>query len=324
MIAVEKVCVTVKPAATLKDLPDTYPWADVLKVACKDTDVARAVMKLKLPTGALFAGPAGNGRHTTAQALAGSLCTKTNRYVGCCKIYGGDLDVQEERQLVPLLEYIAKKAIDGGLVLIVDQPELCKYSQFFQRGLLRCQEAFEQNGAELFLIVITAGQENLMGELLGRFPLYPCVPPEESIVRKWVSQMMKNPVPIKVADMGNVEIVDALTGLSWRQLTDCHSHLLRLIVLRFSQNRKQFEKKGVDEETAYRDGLITLSREDVLPLLESLRLPRPQEPVFFTQGMAQPVVEESLPTVEEMVEAEPSASVGKVYSDEEVAALFNV
>lgn len=323
MIAAEKVCMTVKPSATLKDLPDTYPWGDVLKVACKDSDVARAVLKLKLPTGALFVGPAGNGRHTTAQALAGSLCTKTNRYAGCCKIYGGDLDAQEERQLVPLLEHIAKKAADGGLVLIVDQPELCQYGRFFQRGLLRCQEAFEQSGSELFVIVITESRDNLLGEFLGSFPMYPCVPPEESMVRQWVRDMMKDPVPIKVADMGNVEIVDALTGLSWRQLMDFHTHLLRLMVLRYSQNRRQFEKKGVDEETAYRDGLITLSREDVLPLLESLRLPRPQEPVFIAQGMAQPE-QEILPTVEEVVEAEPTGSVGKQYSDEEIAALFNV
>ena len=323
MIAAEKVCVTLKPTATLKDLPDTYPWSDVLMVACKDTDVARSVMGLKLPAGALFAGPAGNGRHTTAHALAGSLCTKTNRYSAYCKIYGGDLDAEEERQLVPLLEHIVRKASDGGLVLVVDQPELCQHSRFLQRGLIRCQEAFAQSGAELFLIVITDSMDSLPGELVSSLPLYPCVPPEEGILRKWVNTAMKNPVPIKIADVSNVEIVDALTGLSWRQLMDFHSHLLRLIVLRFSQNRKSFEKKGVDEERAYRDGLITLSREDVLPILESLRQPRAQEPVFIAQGMAQPA-EEIRPTIAEVVEEDATASVGKVYSEEEVAALFNI
>lgn len=326
MIAVDKVCVVGRPATTLKDLPDTYPWGQVLKVACKDTDVARTVMKLRLPTGALFTGTPGNGRHTTAEALAGSLCAKTNRFCGYCRIFCGDLVTEEPRDLVPLLEYIEKKAQEGGLVLVVDQPELCAHSHLLQRGLLRCQQALARQDVELFLIFISDEAQSLIGELLSSFPLYPCVPPEQAIVRHWVSNIMKKPVPIKIADIGNVEIVDAVTGLSWRQLLDFHSHLLRLIVLRFSQNRKSFESKGVTEEIAYRDGLITLSREDVLPILESLRCPRPQDPIVLAQGIPQPAADviqpiENVSTEEETLIGPTSA---KVYSDEEIASLFNI
>lgn len=270
MISVDKLCVPLKIRHTLNDLPPTCQWASVLRVSCKDSEAGQAVMGLTLPTAALFAGPPGNGRHLTAHALAGSLCNKYQRYIGCFQIHGSDLELADQKDLTDLMHYIRKLTEQGPIILLLDQPELSEHGKDLQRRLLRFQ------GAGLFLIVITEDAKNLIPEALSRCPLYPCPPPNAHQVYKWVEQITKKPVAIKIAAMSTQQLAKTLTGLSWRQLTDFHTHLLRLMILSHSRNRKMFEEKGLSEKAVLTNGYITLQLEDVSPILSSLESLKPQ------------------------------------------------
>ena len=88
----QELCTQREPMLVLGSLPDTFQWKRVLMISCKDTDTARSILKLTLPTGAVFTGPAGNGRHTTAEALAGSLYNKGRNYAQVLCLHGEDLD----------------------------------------------------------------------------------------------------------------------------------------------------------------------------------------------------------------------------------------
>ena len=325
MIAVDKLCTPLKISHTLKDLPNTCQWASVLKVSCKDSDEGRATMGLQLPEAALFTGPPGNGRHITAYALAGSLCSKVQRYTGCYQIHGYDLNQADKKNLSELMDYIRKLAEAGPLILLLDHPELSEHSQDLQLRLLRCQWELKQHGSGLFLMVISADAEHLIPELLSSCPLYHCPPPSESRVQQWVVEILHKPVIIKIADLKSNEIAHSLAGLSWRQLTDFHNHLMRLLLLKYALNHQKF--KGVSEKSVLSNGQIILERNDVTPILESLEALKPRT-VTTPMMVSSPVPASSVEPEHKITDTDTDDETTEIttmhYSEEHLDKLFDI
>ena len=322
-----EICIRREPALVLGSLPDSFQWKRILMISCKDTKTAKELLGLTLPTGALFIGPAGNGRHTTAEALAGSLYKGSNYSQVLC-LHGEDLDFEDPADVAAVLKHTATLTQQGDMVLILDRPELSRHSLTIQRRLLRFQDVLGQQGIRLFLILITDTVQDLDPEILSRHPLYPCPCPDEETVREWVGTILKKPVTIKISRMNADSLTERLTGLSWKHLQDFHSHLKRLLIYKW---RFFLRDKQTEEET-YKSGSVTFGYEDIAPVLASLDALRPKiesGPVMYapipmqqTQSGAgisqEAAISKTSATADEQVEGAPGG-----LSDEEIAALFN-
>lgn len=266
-----RICVEPEmPELNLGTLPDTYQWAGVLRGGRKYMAVAAQVMGLEFSPGAIFTGPEGNGRHTTAYALAQTLCADRDGYRGVISIHGDDLDFEDRDDIYPVVEYITKVAkATEALVVIVDQPGLSRHNSLLQRLLLRVQSTLLRAKLKLYLILITDKAEDVCSEMMSRFPRYHCAPPDQTAVKKWVKKILKEPVPINIADTSASDLAAAVQGLSWKQLKDLHNHLLRLTVLQYALRKKSYDAKGLTEEQVYRDGKVKLERGVIRAILDS-------------------------------------------------------
>lgn len=266
-----RICVKPElPEDNLGTLPDTYRWAGVLRGGRKHMAVAARVLGLEFTPGAIFTGPEGNGRHTTAYALARTLCADRDGYRSLISIHGDDLDFEDREDIYAVVERVTKVAkVSTALVLIVDQPGLSRHNLLLQRLLLRVQAALLRENLRLYLIVITEKAEDISPELMSRFPRYHCAPPDDKAVKKWASRILKEPVPLKIAGTTASDLAAAARGLSWKQLKDLHQNLLRLTVLQYAMNKKAFDAKGLTEEDVYRGGKITLDKSVIAGILES-------------------------------------------------------
>lgn len=321
-----EICLRRTPVLKTADLPDTFQWKPVLMISCTDTKVAANLLKLTLPTGAVFTGPAGNGRHTSAEALAGSLHSGGKNYAQVIFLHGEDLDFDDPADVAAVLKHLASLTREGDMVLVLDRPELSRHNLLLQRRLLRLQDVLRQQEIRLFIILITGSGEDLDPEVLSRFPRYHCACPDEETVRGWVNTILKEPVSIQISGMNADTLVERLTGLSWKQLQDFHSHLKRILVYKWYL----FLRTSMKEADAYNSGKIIFEYEDVFPILTSLSELRPKPeaaPAVFAPFPMQhtadslpekPVSHASTEATGEQVEAAPS-----LLSAEEVSALFN-
>lgn len=266
-----RICVEPEmPEINLGKLPDTYQWAGVLRGGRKYMAVAAKVMGLEFSPGAIFTGPEGNGRHTTAYALAQTLCADRDGYSRILSIHGDDLDFEERDDIYTVVEYVTKEAKEAtALVLIVDQPGLSRHNSLLQRLLLRVQSALLRAKLKLYLILITDKAEDVCPETMSRFPRYHCAPPDQAAVKKWAKKIMREPVPINIADTKDSDLAAAVQGLSWKQLKDLHHHLLRLTVLQYAMRKKSYDAKGITEEQVYREGKVKLDRGIIHMILDS-------------------------------------------------------
>lgn len=266
-----RICVQPNlPEANLVTLPDTYQWASVLRSGRKHMSVAARVMGLEFCPGAIFTGPEGNGRHTTAYALAKTLCADKDGYRSLISIHGDDLDFEDREDIYAVVGHITKIAkISTALVLILDRPDLSKHNSLLQRTLLRLQQTLLDEKLKLYLIIITGSAEDLCAELLSNFPRYHCPRPDRATVKKHIKKMLKEPVPITIDGISEADLTAAAEGLSWKQLWDLHQNLLRLMVLQYAMNKKKYDATGLTEEQIYQQGKIKLSRSAVQMILDS-------------------------------------------------------
>lgn len=267
-----RICV--KPDLTeahLGNLPDTYQWAPVLRGGRKHMAVAARVMGLEFCPGAIFTGPEGNGRHTTAYALAKTLCTDRDGYRSLISIHGDDLNFEDREDVYAVVSQLTKVAkVTTALVVILDRPDLSEHNHLIQRTLLRLQKAMQAENMKLYLIVIAPSAEDLCEQMLSSFPLYHCPCPDRDMVKKQIKTMLKKPVPISIEGITDKDLINAADGLSWKQLKDLHQNLLRLTVLHYALNKKKYDAKGLTEEQVYQEGHAKLSRSDVQKVLDSM------------------------------------------------------
>lgn len=281
-----RICVKPElPEEHLGTLPETYQWAGVLRGGRRHMAVAAQVMGLEFSPGAIFTGPEGNGRHTTAYALAKTLCSDRDGYRSLISIHGDDVDFEDREDVYALVDRVTKVArATTALVLILDQPGLSKHNLLLQRLLVRSQKALLREKLRLYIIVIADTPQEVGGEIMSRFPRYHCACPDETAVKKWVKSILQEPVPIKIQEISPSELAVAVQGLSWKQLKDLHSHLLRLMVLQYALKKKSFDAKGITEEQVYREGRVTLEKAAVRMILDSTAAQRQavaSEGVYF-------------------------------------------
>lgn len=254
----------------LGTLPDTYQWAPVLRTAIRQMPVAQKVMGVAFRPGIIFTGPEGNGRHSTAYALANNLAEKAG-YQTMMSIHGSDLDFEDPDDIYSVLDFLEKiAAASGNMVLFLDQPGLSRHSLRFQNQLLRSQQRLLREKKTIFLIVIADSAEEVAPTLLGRYPHCHCPRPDTAAASRFVDNMLKKPVPIHMDKVTKADILLAVRGCSWKQLADLHEQLLRLVILGYVRKSKSFAEQGIPEEKVYQDGLIQLSQDAVRMVLDSV------------------------------------------------------
>lgn len=281
----------------LQDLPKTYQWADILRTTVKHLANPHQIMGLQFCPGALFTGSEGNGRHSHANALANNL-VKLGGYTMVMGIHGSDLDFEDSDDIYSVLDYLEKLVVcSEHTVLILDQPELSQHNLRFQNQLLRLQQSLQREKKTLFLIVITKSTEDIVSGLLSAFPRYHCPKPSNNAVSAFVDDMLKKPVPIKIPKVTKTEIIKALKNCSWKQLTDLHTQLHRMIVFHYLLNYKSYRSKGYTEEQVYQEGHVQLSAEAVKAVLASIadQNPLPVMPVVQTVASAGSIQPTSAP-----------------------------
>lgn len=256
------------PPITLMSLPDTYPWVAVLRGGRKRMPGSEAALKLEYSPGAIFTGPQGNGRHSTAYALANTLCRDFGGKAALRCICGDDLELEDRSDMFKLLEYVTRTAQDSGaLILLLDQPGDDHYSMMFQRYLVRIQRQLKAVNILLYLIIIAGSADEVNRELLNSLPRYHCMPPDRKAVKQWAERIMETPVPIRIEKMSAADVAAAAQGLSWKQLSDLHDALRRLLILHYALNAQNYRKNGLTEEMVYAQGKIVLPKAEVSPIL---------------------------------------------------------
>lgn len=259
----------------LSKLPKTYPWTEVLANSIKLSPTAAKLMGLTFSRGAIFTGSAGNGRHTSAWALANTLVEKAG-YASVCTIHGRELDLEDLRDLDTIAEYLEKLVLaNTKLVLILDGPEDSVASHSLQEQLILLQKKLLQNKNGLFLITVADSADCVSPAMMRQFPCYHCPNPDHATVKEFVNNFLKVPVPLNLDGIAPKEVLEHLQGCSWKQLTDFHTQLLRLLVSTYQANEST-QYKDVSEEEAYKKGLVVLPKQKVKAILSAASAQKPQ------------------------------------------------
>lgn len=227
------------PTASLKALPDSYLWAQqLLGMINLAKNQVLPFYKDQLPTapfsGAVFSGAAGNGRHTTAEALALSLANEhKNANILHLRLRGAFLDFEQPDTALKALASLreAFRSVDG-MCLLLDEPQDCRHSRMLQSHLLMLRSTFRREfpSKPFYLIIVTDSADSVLSGLLRELPLLPCAAPTEDERRAWLSEQLRGTdkkVTVKkvTSEISMRELADKTEGFSWYQLQQLCSQL---------------------------------------------------------------------------------------------------
>lgn len=261
-------CVEWKPVNTLENLinPSFY-WAHVL------LHTLSGIRQLGIPpvAGALFVGPPGNGKHMTADALAGSLAKKH----GCCclRINGAVLDTEDVADACAVLDAVSAALRTGKKIcLLLDSPELSRHCRAVQEYLY--QMLMDWSG-KLFPILITPDPAGIDPNLLQQLPCCPCPNPDLATREKWLQSVLTNKgVPINIlGGMNHTALAGATEGFSWKKLSDLRTMMRRTIAMKYFRDPQIYNPELTPgmENTIWREGKIPLTVDEVNQILILLR-----------------------------------------------------
>lgn len=261
-------CVEWKPINTLESLinPSFY-WAHVL------LHTLSGIKQLGIPPvgGAVFAGPPGNGRHMTADALAGSLVKK---HACCClRIHGAVLDTEDVADACAVLDAVTAALRTGKKIcLLLDSPELSRHCRSVQEYLY--QMLLDWPG-KLFPILITLDPAGIDPNLLQYLPCCPCPNPDLATREKWLESVLTNKsVPINIlGGMNHTALAGATEGFSWKKLSDLRAMMRRTIAMKYFKSPSSYNPEMIPglENTIWREGKIPLTVDEVNQILILLR-----------------------------------------------------
>lgn len=261
-------CVEWKPVNTLENLinPSFY-WAHMLL----HTLSGIKLMGIPPVVGAVFAGPPGNGKHMTSDALAGSLVKK----YGCCclRIHGSVLDTEEVADACAVLDAVIAAIRSGKKIcLLLDSPELSRHNRAVQEYLY--QMYLDWPGM-LFPILITLDPTGIDPNLLQYLPYCPCPNPDLATREKWLQSVLTNKnLPINIlGGMNHTALAGATDGFSWKKLSDLRAMMRRTIAVKYFQNVRTYNPEATPglENTIWREGKIPLTVDEVNQILILLR-----------------------------------------------------
>ena len=279
-------CVEFKPKLTLKKLSE-YPsfyWAHVL------LHTLAGIPELKLPPlrGAILAGTPGNGRHTIADGLAGSLKERGCAYAS--RIAGVALDTEDVADACAAIDgAISKLRQHGTLCLLLDCPEDSRHSLAIQEYLRQQMDLYPGN---IFPIIITEAATNITPPLQAILTTCQFQPPDLNARQEWLKTYLEGKPPITIdGGMTYIVLAKETNGFTWRQLTDLRTLLRRTLALKYFQNPRIYEAAG-PRETLLTNGTIHLAKNEVLGAVSSIRcqgtppaMAAPAGPVQYVAAM---------------------------------------
>lgn len=259
-------CVEYKPNRTLDDmkkLPSFY-WAHVL------ASTLDGIPELNLPPmlGAILAGPPGNGRHTIAMSLSGSLAQRNWPFFA--RISGITLDTEDVADACAVLEgAMVKLRQHGRLCLLLDCPEDSRHSLAIQEYL---RQQMDYNPGRIFPIIITDSLTNITPTL--QTPsIASCQfqSPDLTTRQRWLQTSLEGKVPISIdGGMNYITLTKETKDFTWRQLTDLRTMLRRALALKYSMNTAAYAELG-PRGTVLTNGSVHLTKDEVYTILSGIR-----------------------------------------------------
>lgn len=259
-------CVEFKPKQTLQKLNGrpSYYWAHVLH----HTLAGIPELKLNPLRGAILAGSPGNGRHTIADGLAGTLKEQGCSYAA--RIAGIALDTEDVADACAAIDgAISKLRQHGTLCLMLDCPEDSRHSLAIQEYL---RQKIELYPGSIFLIIITESAVNITPALHAILTTCQFQSPDLTARQKWLQSNMEGSIPIKIkGSMTYIDLGKKTDGFTWQQLTNLLILLRRMLALNYFQNPRLYEAAG-PRETLLTGGTILLDKNDVLDAVARVRM----------------------------------------------------
>lgn len=266
----------------LGGLADTFFWAPVLR-ATMLTGPAQLLnaLGLRKQNGTIFTGADGNGRHTTAEALAASLCNpKAAEPFHFLHIAGWELDFENACEVDALMDAIVCCGQETGrLCLLLDSPEDSRWGLPVQHrlaGLLDTEEFF------LYLILICGEQKMAVSELQRRLRVCHCPPPTDEQREAWFADKLFSPVPIPMKAMTHRDLAKKTEGLSWKQLNDLVDAMRQLLAWKHFMRYHANGSVLSELERALKGGAIELDEKDIAQLLHGIPSQNPPPPAAQT------------------------------------------
>ena len=240
----------------------TYYWAPML------LHTLDGVPELNLPAlrGVILAGTPGNGRHTMADALSGTLSKCGYSYF--TRIAGAALDARDVSD--------ACAAINGAVIrmrqytrfcLLVDCPEDSRHNLAIQECL---RQQLDDHQGRLFLILITGSATNITPALQTMMTVCQFLRPNLAERRVWFKNSLEGKIPIATSgDVNYITLAKESEGFTWRQMTDLRSLLRRMLVTRYAAEAKL--PAAGEWRSLLASGSIRLSRNEVYAALACIR-----------------------------------------------------
>lgn len=268
------------PEKRLKDLDGISLWSPMI-LATMLTAPKKLLSSFGIEplSGAVFVGKPGNGRHTAAQALAGSKCNpKIKNCHHYLRITGWDFDCQRAEEACAAADYAAETAKDYEyLCLVLDSPEESKFCKQFQ---YRLADRLKEIKTTVFVIVITAEEKYLCRELTGDFKICRCVCPTKIQRENWIKNSMEDPF-IPIESMTNMEIAELTEGFTWKQLDDMLESMRQILAWRYFELYKKSNRNEQLLEESVKTGKAVLTYDEARQIIEGLKT---QNPLPVTAG----------------------------------------
>lgn len=260
------------PSADLDDLPGTYLWGNILKLNLLNLpDELKKNFKISAFNGAVFTGAAGNGKHTTADALAATICSpKRKNITHYIKIRGKDFDCETEDDAVESISYIAEIAQKcQRLCVYFDSPEECKFSQVVQFYLSEMIEYYEDEPTRFRVIIVSEKPEFIYHGLTRKLKLCPCSLPTDSQRSEYLRTKLCKEVEIPFDGMSYVDISKRTKGFSWKQLSDLTNSIYEKLAFKHYMNFLRVKKDNNMMLEGIKSKICKLSMDDIEPFINS-------------------------------------------------------
>ena len=262
-------CVEWNPSMQLASLKNpSFYWAHIL------SKTLGGVPSLGLGpiSGVVFSGPAGNGRHITAEALAGTLKARPSVPFYCLRTSGCALDTEDVADACAVLEQVDDVLQQGTRVcLLLDHPEHSRHSLAIQEYLFQLYLA---RPGKLFPILITENLSHIAPELQRRLLSCPCTKPDQAARQRWIHGHLNGKILIKFSDDTNhISIARDTKDFSWKQMSDLRMLMLRTIAFKYLASPATYNPDLTPglEQKILTTGQVTLDRDEVQELISLVR-----------------------------------------------------
>lgn len=260
------------PSVELNDLPGTFLWVPVLKSNLLNMpDELKEIFKFANFNGAIFTGAAGNGKHTTAEALAATICNpKRKNITHYIKISGMDFNCENEEDAVESVSFLANIAEEcKRLCVYFDSPEDCKFVQIVQYYLSEILDYFEDEPNRFRVIIVTEKPECLYHGLTRKLKLCPCNCPTDAQRQEYLKIKLCKDVEIPFEGLSYMDVSKRTKGFSWKQLSELTNSIYEKLAYKHYMNFLRVKKDHDLLVEGIKSKICKLSMDDIEPFINS-------------------------------------------------------